>query len=50
MGKFVCKECGYRTSTKMNYHPKRCPYCSKGSLEEEQDAEKLIKEVEEILE
>ncbi len=49
MGKFYCKECGYRFKTKHNYEPKRCPYCGKEKIEAEKDAEKLVKEVEEIL-
>jgi predicted Zn-ribbon and HTH transcriptional regulator len=49
MGKFYCKECRYIFETKHGYHPKRCPYCGKDKIEEEKDAETLIKEVEEIL-
>ena len=47
MTKFICKECGYRFDSEMG---KKCPYCSKESTEKEQNAEELIKDVEEILE
>jgi rubrerythrin len=47
MTKFICKECGYKTD---NASLEICPYCSKKSIKKEQDAEELIKEVEEILE
>jgi len=46
MVKFICKECGYKTDGEAG---KICPYCSKKTIEKEQDAEELIKEVEEIL-
>lgn len=46
MAKFVCKECGF----KFQGVKKRCPYCSKDAVIEEQDAEQLIKEVGDILE
>lgn len=47
MGKFVCKECGYKIEKTEKLRV--CPYCNKESLEEEQDAEKLVEEIEEIL-
>ena len=46
MGKFICKECGYKTDSASL---EICPYCNKKSIEKEQDAEELIKEVEKIL-
>lgn len=48
MVEFVCKNCGYKLEDKEGQ--RRCPYCSIDRLEEEQDAEKLIKDVEKILE
>ncbi len=45
MAEFVCKNCGFRLEGR---EKKRCPYCSMDSLEE-QNAEKLIKEVEKVL-
>ena len=50
MGKFLCKDCGYRFDAKLGYPPKRCPYCGKGNIEEEGDAEVILKEVEGLLE
>lgn len=47
MTKMICKSCGYRFDNKTS--SKVCPYCSKKTVEEEQDAEELIKEVENIL-
>jgi len=47
MARFVCKNCGYKLEDGKGG---RCPYCSMESLEKEQEAEKLIKEVEKILE
>ena len=47
MGKFICKQCGYKTENPEG--KKRCPYCDKVGLEEEQDAEEILKEIEEIL-
>lgn len=49
MAKFVCKACGYRIESKKDSYPKKCPYCSKETIEEEENAEELVKEVEEIL-
>ncbi len=47
MTKFVCKECGYKIETESR--PRKCPYCSKESIEEEKNAEELIEEVKKIL-
>lgn len=49
MTKMICKSCGYRFDNKTNYKVKICPYCSKKAIVEEQDAEELIKEVEDII-
>ncbi len=49
MANMICKSCGYRFDNKTNCKVKVCPYCGKKGVEEEQDAEELIKEVEEIL-
>ena len=49
MAIFLCRECGYRFEGKFGYKPKRCPYCSKEGVEEEGNAEDIVKEVEEIL-
>ncbi len=49
MANMICKSCGYRFDDKTNYRVKICPYCSKKTVEEEKDAEELIKEVENIL-
>lgn len=49
MTKLICKSCGYRFDRKVDPKVKTCPYCSKKDVEEEQDAEELIKEVDEIL-
>lgn len=47
---FLCRECGYRFEGKLGYRPRRCPYCSKEKIEEESDAENILKEVEDLLE
>jgi len=49
MVKFICKRCGYNFEGKLGYKPRRCPYCSQEAVEEEQDAEEIIKDVERIL-
>ena len=46
---FVCKGCGYRFEGKLGYKPKKCPYCSEESIGEEQGAQELLKEVEDLL-
>ncbi len=47
MTKLICKGCGYRIDG--NKANKKCPYCSKESLEEEKDAEELLEEVNKII-
>jgi len=37
--KIVCKNCGYRFEAEKM---KKCPYCNKEDLEEEQSAEELV--------
>ena len=49
MTKFICKNCNYRFETKLEYKPKRCPYCNKDSVDEDQTAEKLLEEINDIL-
>jgi len=46
MTRFICKDCGY----KFESAEKKCPYCSKDNVEEEKNAEELIKDIEKILE
>ena len=45
--RYICKSCGYQFESKVL--PKTCPYCNKGRVEEEKDAEELIEEVENLL-
>jgi len=47
MKRFICKDCGYRMKSESK--PKKCSYCGKENTKEEQGAEELIEEVEEIL-
>ena len=47
MVKLICKNCEYRFEGQIKTNT--CPYCGKKMVEEEQNAEELIKEVEEIL-
>jgi len=49
MAKLICKNCGYRFEGEEEVKIK-CPYCDKKEIEEEKDAEELIKDVEKILE
>lgn len=49
MAMFLCKACGYKFEGKLGYRPRRCPYCSKEGVEEEGDAENILKEVEDLL-
>jgi len=47
MVRFICKECGYKTEGE---GLKKCPYCDKSGLQEEQTASDLLNEVEKVLE
>ena len=47
MTKLICKGCGYRIDS--SKASKKCPYCSKESLEEEKGAEELLEEVDNII-
>jgi len=46
MGRYFCQKCGYKfESEKVK---ETCPYCGKKTVEEEQTAEEIMKDVEKI--
>lgn len=49
MVKFFCKNCGYRFETKLRYKPRRCPYCAKEAVEEEQNAQEILNDIGDLL-
>lgn len=44
MVSYICGECNYRFESKSNQKGKKCPYCGRGKVIEEPDAEELLNE------
>lgn len=43
MAGYICKNCGFKTGTKVD----SCPYCDKQGMEKEKSAEELLNGLEE---
>jgi DNA-directed RNA polymerase subunit RPC12/RpoP len=41
---FICKECNYRFESKYPQDNKKCPYCGKGKVIKEPNADELLME------
>ena len=47
MTKFRCRTCGFKFE--YGQKPKKCPYCSKETIDNEETADDLIKDVDKII-
>ncbi|MBS3085471.1 hypothetical protein J4225_02190 [Candidatus Pacearchaeota archaeon] len=43
--KFICKNCSYRFEAETDQTSKVCPYCGKMMVEQEPDADDLLKDI-----